>query len=448
MRRITRRPRHLYPLRWLTAIFVLQLAGLVFLGVTWPSQQATAPIELSFLVPVDEVEPWEVLTESFQSEHPGIEINVVTNRQEYETTDVRKNAYVSDFELRPAQFDLVYMDTVWTPDFASRLKDLTSWVQRDRLDLSAFLESELASGTYEGGLYRLPMRSDIGLLYYRQDLLEDAGMALPTTLDQLAEVTSVLTQRPDVGFGYLWQSSAYEGLIATFVEVMNGFGGQWIDTADNQVGLSEPETVAAAELLRSLIQKGISPAIESPQLPFDGGLVEQSSLEAFMNEGSVFLRGWPSFWSVLMNDSRQNWQDKVKIALPFSFTQKQSVGCRGGWGFGIPTNSAHPDQAWTAIKYFTSEAAQKEFVLASGFLPSRRSLFEDDDIRQRYPHMPLMLSYLEKSSVSRPVIPNYGEAAEVLKTALSNVIDGDQSADAAMSIAQTRTRELLKRSAS
>lgn len=443
MRRTARRSRRQYPLRWLSALFVLQLIGLIALGITWPSQQAISPVELSFLVPVDEVEPWEVLTEDFQRKHPDIAINVVTNRQRYETTDVRKNVYASDFELSSAQYDLVYMDTVWTPDFASRLMDLTDWAQRDHLDLSAFLASELAAGTYEGKLYRLPMRADIGLLYYRQDLLEDVGIALPTTLEELAQASALLTQRPDVEFGYLWQSSAYEGLIATFVEVMNGFGGQWIDLERNQIGLSEPETVAAAELLRSLIQRGISPAIEDSEQPFDGGLVEQSSLDAFMTEGAVFLRGWPSFWSALMNDEQHNWQGKVSIALPFSFTQRERVGCRGGWGFGIPTNAAHPEQAWTAIKYFTSEAAQKQFVLASGFLPSQKSLFEDDEIRQKYPHMPLMLRYLESASVFRPVIPNYGEAAEVLKAALSEVIDGDRSADEAMSAAQARTREVL-----
>ncbi|MEM8505163.1 MAG: extracellular solute-binding protein [Cyanobacteria bacterium P01_D01_bin.1] len=414
--------------------------------MTWPSQQAASTVELSFLVPVDEVGPWEVLSEDFQREHPDIEINIVTNRQRYETTDVRKNAYTLDFELSSAQYDLVYMDTVWTPDFAGRLIDLNDWVQRDEVDLSVFLESELAAGSFEGGLYRLPMRADIGLLYYRQDLLEEIEMALPSTLDELEQVSNLLMQRPDVEFGYLWQSSAYEGLITTFVEVMNGFGGQWIDLEDSQVGLSQPETVAAAELLRSLIQKGISPAIENSRQPFDGGLVEQSSLEAFMNEGSVFLRGWPSFWSALMNDEQHDWKNRVKIALPFSFTQKESVGCRGGWGFGIPTNAAHPNQAWTAIEYFTSEAAQKKFVLASGFLPSRRSLFEDEEVRQKYPHMPQMLNYLENSSVSRPVIPNYGEAAEVLRNALSDVIDGDRSASEAMDEAQTKTSDVLRRS--
>nr|WP_228024843.1 extracellular solute-binding protein [cf. Phormidesmis sp. LEGE 11477] len=426
------------------------------LGVSWPRQQATlsaSPVELSFLVPVDEVKPWEGLSEDFQRKHPDIRINVVTNRQQYETTDIRKNAYALDFELSPAQYDLVYMDTVWTPDFAGRLQDLTSLAEADSFDVTGFLESELEAGKYEGRLYRLPMRADIGLLYYRKDLLEEIGAALPSTLAELEQVSDLLTQRPDVKFGYLWQSGPYEGLITTFIEVMNGFGGQWVDPATNQVGLTKPETVAAARLLRSLVQRNISPVTrdtrESGQSSAADtadkeGYVEQSSLDDFMNEGGVFLRGWPSFWSVLTDDSREDsLKGKIGIALPFSFTSADSVGCRGGWGFGIPTNAAYPDEAWTAIKYFTSEAAQKKFTLASGFLPSRRALFEDDEIREQYPHMPRMLDYLENSSVSRPLVTNYGAASDALKTALSDIINGNRSVDEAMAEAQAKTRELL-----
>src|ERR1051325_11857628 len=40
-----------------------------------------------------------------------------------------------------------------------------------------FLPSAIAAGEYEGVLYRMPVRTDVGLLYYRRDLLSAAGLA-------------------------------------------------------------------------------------------------------------------------------------------------------------------------------------------------------------------------------------------------------------------------------
>ncbi|MEO1299876.1 MAG: extracellular solute-binding protein, partial [Cyanobacteria bacterium J06636_16] len=349
------------------------------------------------------------------------------------TTDQRKAIYTADFQTEVAQYDLVYMDTVWTSQFANQLVDLMPLVKQDQVDLAGFLPSELPDKPQINGLYRLPMRSDVGVLYYRKDLLDQSALSLPSTLTDLDQIVNTLKRTSDVSFGYLWQGRSYEGLVANVYEVMSSFGATWIDPESQQVGLDTPSTIRAIQLLRDLIQQGISPLIVTDY-------TEQSSLEVFKQGQAVFLRGWPYFWTEM---AQQGWDERVAIALPFSFTDNPGVGCRGGWGFGISQNAAHPDAAWEAIKYFTSEAAQKRFVLASGFLPSRRSLFQDADIIEQYPMMPQMLEFLEHSSVFRPSIPQYDAASEILQTALGKILRGQQSAAAALKQAQEETEVLL-----
>ncbi|MEM9980540.1 MAG: extracellular solute-binding protein, partial [Cyanobacteria bacterium P01_D01_bin.2] len=357
--------------RWyapLTLLVALQVLCLLLWGLTWPKPP---PMTLSFVVPQDEVRPWQTVVTSVEKSHPNIRISLVSDPITGYTTDQRKAIYTADFQADTAQYDLVYMDVVWPLQFAERLQDLTPYLEKDGLALSGFLASEVAAGQLDGRLYRLPMRADIGLLYYRQDLLNQARMELPQTLAELAQVVNGL--RPNTG--YLWQGSRYEGLVANFVEVMDSLGGTWIDPTTGQVGLDTPATVAAAELLQQLIQRGISP---DEVITY----TEQDSLQRFMKGQTVFLRGWPYFWAELQ---RSDLAGKVAIAPPFSFTNGSGTGCRGGWGFGIPNNARHPDAAWEAIRYFTSEPAQKQFVLASGFLPSRSALFQDPDIVAQYP---------------------------------------------------------------
>lgn len=418
--------------RWFKLLILAvaaQVLCLLLWGVTWPTPPAT---ELSFVVPQDEVQPWETVITSFEKKYPNIRIHLVTDLDIGYTTDQRKAIYTADFQANVAQYDLVYMDIVWPLQFAEHLRDLTPYVQKDQLDLSDFLPSEVAAGQLDDSLYRLPMRADVGVLYYRQDLLKQVGMTLPQTLDELSQTVGTL--KSSINTGYLWQGSRYEGLIANFAEVLYGLSAQWIEPDTDNVGLDTPEAIAAANLLKQLIQQRISPDEVIAYTEKDG-------LQRFLEGQTVFLRGWPYFWEEIQ---QSNLAGKVAIALPFSFNNTPGVGCRGGWGFGIAQNAAHPEEAWTAIKYFTSADAQKQFVLASGFLPSRASLFQDPAIMAKYPQMPQLLDYLENSSTFRPFIKEYGAASEILQTALGDVLSGQQSAEAAMTWAQAETENLLR----
>lgn len=430
----SRNRRRLTQLKFLLLLLAVQVLCLLLWGLTWPQ---TPPVSLSFVIPQDEVHPWEIVVADFEKNHPNIQINLVTNQGTDYTTDQRKAIYTADFQANIAQYDLVYMDIVWPLQFANRLRDLTPYVQQDDLALSGFLSSEIAAGQLHGHLYRLPMRADVGLLFYRQDLLNQARLSLPNTFTELSQLVNAL-KPSSAQVGYLWQGGRYEGLVANYIEVLEGLGGTWISPATGEVGLDTPTAIEAANLLRQLIQQEISP---DEVITY----IEEDSLQRFIEGQTIFLRGWPYFWATL---EKSNLAEKVAIAPPFSFNEAPGIGCRGGWGFGIPKNSAHPDEAWTAIKYFTSQTVQKKFVLESGFLPSRSDLFQDPDILQKYPLMPQIVTYLENASVFRPLMTEYGTASKILQSALSNVLSGQQSAETAMNQAQIETEELLQSASS
>ncbi|HBY79945.1 MAG TPA: ABC transporter substrate-binding protein, partial [Cyanobacteria bacterium UBA11148] len=46
---------------------------------------------------------------------------------------------------------------------------------------------------------------------------------------------------------YLWQGKQYEGLAAMFTEVLEGYGGFWVNPDTLEVGLDQPEAVQAVE---------------------------------------------------------------------------------------------------------------------------------------------------------------------------------------------------------
>jgi multiple sugar transport system substrate-binding protein len=92
----------------------------------------------------------------------------VKNRQG-DLTEKLKEFYTINFRSGNP-YDLIYMDVIWVSEFANKgwLMDLSDQISAK--ELAQFLESNVAAGRYNSGLYRIPFRSDIGLLYYRKDL--------------------------------------------------------------------------------------------------------------------------------------------------------------------------------------------------------------------------------------------------------------------------------------
>ncbi|MEP0873344.1 ABC transporter substrate-binding protein [Trichocoleus desertorum AS-A10] len=404
----------------------VQIAVLLLLWLTWPQ----APVNLTLVVPAPESQHWAGLIQDFQAQNPDIRIKLVEGA--YTTNEVEA-IYTSALQTGSSSYDLIYLDIIWTPKFAAAgwLSNLSDYVSSS--DLTAFLTDDIEAGRYQGALYRIPFRTDVGMLYYRKDLLEQIGNPAPETFAELVQVSQKLQQQQQVRWGYVWQGQQYEGLAAMFVEVLAGYGGFWIDPNTREVGLDQAPAIQAVEFLRNTLKLGISPAETTTYN-------EEESFEKFQQGEVAFLRNWPYIWPRVQ--AVKGLQDQVGIKPMVHAPGYRSAACKGGWGFGIAKNAKHPQEAWRAIQFFTSVESQRQFVLQSGYLPTRRNLFVDRAIAQKYPHFPSLLTVLEHP-VLRPLIPQYDQASQILQRHLSAALTGQPSAEAAMQAAAQETRRLL-----
>jgi len=119
-----------------------------------------------------------------------------------------------------------------------------------------------------------------------------------------------------------------------------------------------------------------------------------------------------------------------------------SASCLGGWGWGIASTSQHPQEAWKAVQFFTSLETQKKLILGTGYLPSRRALYDDRDLLAKYDFFPLVLKALETPAL-RPPIAQYAQASDILQRYLSAALSGRINAEDAMQSAAKETRTLL-----
>lgn len=407
-----------------TAVLVFGIHRLVL------SQQ---PVEVSILMQALERAQWEPLVERFEEENPDIRLEIVEGPN---ATNLVEDLYTSAFLLGDSIYDLVYMDIVWTPKFAAAgwLDPLDDRVSEE--ELSEFLEGDVEGGRFNGELYRMPFRSDAGMLYYRTDLLEENGFDPPETTEELLEISRSLQEQGAVEWGYVWQGRQYEGLAAVFVEILEGHGGFWVNPETEEVGLDDPEAIAALEFLTQTIDDGISPrGVTTYQ--------EEEARRFFQNGRTVFMRNWPYVWP-LANEDGSAVQGKIAIQPMVHAAGFSPGACQGGWGLALAKDSSHKEEAWRVIEFITSESAQKEFVLDTGYVPSRRSLFNDPEIVEKYSHYPELLE-VQEQSVLRPPIAQYAQASDILQRNISSALTGRLSPQQAMERAAAETRRLLGR---
>ncbi|MDZ8029249.1 MAG: ABC transporter substrate-binding protein [Nostoc sp. DedQUE11] len=410
-------------------VFLATLLGIILFSWVALSQQ---PVTLNMLITAPDAQPWrQGLIRDFEAKNPGIRLNLVEGPN---ATNLLEDLYTSSFILGESPYDLINMDVIWTAKFAAAgwLLPLDDRVSKQ--DLAAFSPKDLEGGRYQDKLYRIPMRSDVGMLYYREDLIKQAGLKPPETFADLMQISQVLQKKDQVNWGYVWQGRQYEGLVAMFVEVLDGFGGFWVNPDTLEVGLDRPETLRAIEFLRSTVTQGVSPSgVTTYQ--------EEDTRRLFQSGQVAFLRSWPYAWPLAQAENSPI-RGKIGIKPMVHAPGKTGAACLGGWGIGISKTSKHPEEAWKAIQYFTSEEAQRRFILTAGYVPSRRDLFTDPEIVAKYPHYRQLLEAVD-NAVLRPPIAQYAQTSDILQRYLSAALSGRMNPEQAMQAAAAETRRLL-----
>lgn len=357
---------------------------------------------------------WRQLISEFNGQSPVAQVRLVEGPP---ATNSREDLYATSFLSGESSFDIVYCDVIWVAKFAAAgwLRDVTVNIsQEDRQD---FLSTELKAGSYKGRLYRIPAFTDAGLLYYRKDLVPDP----PRTFSELVEQS--LRFQTGERWGFLWQGKQYEGLVTTFLEVLWGFCGDWIDAGTGQVYLDAPEAFEALRFLKSTIGT-ISP-------PGVTGYIEEDTRLLFQSKRAVFLRNWPYVWT-LMHRSNAPAAGKVAYTSMVHAPGCSSAATLGGWGFAISSFCPDPEGAWKFIEFITSREQLARVQQNVGLIPSRKSL------------LPAEFLPITENQRMRPPIPEYARASDILQRWVSAALTGHVTCEKALREAARETRLLLK----
>jgi multiple sugar transport system substrate-binding protein len=371
------------------------------------------------------------LLREFEARHPGVR---VTSEVLPWNADEQHQFYVINMEGGRAGFDVLMMDVIWVPEFARAgwLLDLAPWFPRD--EQAAFFPSTIAAATQDGGIWGFPWNMNVGLLYYRADLLARHGFGPPRTWDELAGQVRAIRAAGQEGLdGYLWQGKQYEGLVVNVLEQL------WADGTDllgpGEVVFPDPARAEAVlAFMRGLLATGISPA-------WTTAADEELGRRAFGDGRAIFYRGWPYALDLFgMPDSRV--RGRVGIAgLPRHRHGTASPGSTGGSHLGVYRHTPYPEQAVALARFLTAEDAQRRIARAA-LWPTRTRLYTDPAVAGERPGVREIYT-LALAGRPRPVTPWYLTLSTTVQPELSAALVGVKSPAASVRDARHQLAFLL-----
>ncbi len=358
-----------------------------------------------------ESDPLPALLREFERRHPGVR---VVNEPLPWTADVQHQFYVINLEGRSAGFDVLMLDVIWVPEFARAgwLLDLTErWPEADRTE---HFPAMVAASTLDDRVWAVPWVMNVGLLYYRRDLLARHGLAPPRSYEELgtqARAVLAAEQDPRLG-GFLWQGKQYEGLVVNVLESFWALGTDLV-AADGRI-LPDPERARQAlAFRRGLLTTGVSPGLVT-------GADEELTRREFGAGRAVFLRNWP-YAERLFGAPGSAVRGRVGIApLP-------GGGALGGAHLAVHRETRHPETAWRLVEFLTRPRAQRAIADAVGLHPTRPALVDPPELRAIF-----------AGARPRPVTPWYQTLSATLQPEFSAAIVGVKPPAAA--IADSRRR--------
>ena len=364
----------------------------------------------------------------FMQERPDIR---VIQRSTPDAADQRHQLYVQWLNAHVGEPDILQLDAIWTPEFAA-----AEWIlplDRFRPAIDSFFPATIAANTWRGRLYGMPWFVDVGMLYWRTDLMRSP----PTTFKELEQTAEALRAKNKVRYGLVFQGARYEGLVTVFAEYLGAHGGKILD--GGRVTVASPAGIAALTEMRDQIyRESIVPLVT---LTWH----EEEARFAFQNGDAAFMRNWPYAYA-FMNDSASSRVTGRYAVTPMPAAPGGApTAALGGAQLAISAFSPHPDAAWAVVDYLTRPEQMLERARVVGQFPTRTGLYKDP----RLPHaleVPVdqALAVVEHA-VPRPVTPVYTQLSEILQVQLHRALTRQTEPGVALSTAARAMQELLDR---
>jgi multiple sugar transport system substrate-binding protein len=330
------------------------------------------------------------------------------------TADGQREQLVRRLAAGDPAIDFMNIDPPYNPELAN-----AGWLyefseaQRAEL-LNGILESPIETAVWKDKLVGIPYSANTQLLWYRKSVAQAAGVdpASPGfTWDQMIDA-AVKT-----GKVISEQGKRYEGYMVWVNGLIESAGGSIIRDnergRDATISLDTPEGKEAARIIQKLASStAADPALSTAD--------EEVGREKFQTEAGGFMLNWPYAYAALQSNIEDGsvpasvLPDVAWARYPRVRADLSSKPPIGGANIGISRFSTKKDLAVDAIKCLISPPMQKIRFLGLGDPVATGVVYDDPDVRAKYPMADLMRESINDAG-PRPITPYYGDISSAIQ---------------------------------
>jgi multiple sugar transport system substrate-binding protein len=346
-------------------------AAMVLTGCSTSASDGTVTLQMvESLTNPARTELLKKLIADFQKENPKIKVNLISPPTDQADQKIQQmlqsGSGVDTLEVRDITAG-PWSTNGWLYDMGKDLEGWTGW--KDMTE-----NATKASKNAKGNTYFVPYGFYGLSLFYRTDLIKEAGSSSPpTNWDELLEQATAIQDKGKRQYGYAFRggtnangnvTAAIEAYVADKVDRENGY-----KLTDGSTIFSAPEALDALNTYFKLFKQASPPSSVAWGYP--------EMVEGFSNGSTAFLLQDPEVIATV-GQSKAIKKDQWTTAPLLAGPGGKAVQPLATAGWGIAKGSKHKAESIKLIKFLSQGEASTTFSKENSLVPILKAASEDE----------------------------------------------------------------------
>lgn len=395
-------------------VLALAVAFAAALAVSGCRDTHDARVTLRFWAMGREGEVVQEMLGEFERENPGV--HVIAQQIPW----IAAHAKLLTAHVGGSTPDVGMLGNTWIPEFAAlrAIQPLNGRLTASTVPESAYFPGIWDTNVVDGVAYGIPWYVDTRVLFYRKDLLRDAGYdAMPKTWSEWRAAMEAIKRRGGKDhFGIFLPTNEYTPWIVLGLQN----GSPLLRDHATRGAFSDSAFRGSLSFALDLFRRGLAPAIQGSAI---ANLYQEFERGTF----AMYISGpWNvgEFERRLSPAMRGKW-DTAPLPGPTGAASGLSVA--GGSSLVLFSTTRHPAESWKLVEFLSRPEQQLRFYRLTGDLPARREAWRDTAFTNS-PRLAAFATQLERV-VSTPKVPEWEEISVRLQDKVEAAILGAADPD-------------------
>jgi len=372
------------------------------------------------------------LIDQYNKAHPDVKVTEL-----YSSNDLVLQKVLTAVRGNSAP-DVAYMFGSWSPNIAKipqlvNMKDVVSgpdWKWDD------FYPAEREAATVGDKVVGVPALVDNLALIYNKKLFDQAGVAYPTdnwSWDDFRAAAKKLTDPANKQFGWSYPADASEDTVWHWEAMLWEAGGEILNPSNTKAAFNSPQGLQAMTMLKNM-------AVDDKSVYVDTTNSKYMDLFNSNKVGMLVTGPWD------LSGVQVPYGVQIMPTFAGSSAGHQSISGPDNWVL-FNNGDTQVKAAETFVTWLTAPAQVKQFSLATGDLPTRASVGNDqavvEQMNKKLPGLKTFVENLSNVKQARPQVPSYPQISQALGNAIVGVLLGKVSPQDALDQATSATNQAL-----